>query len=58
MRRVPDTRTTIVKVENESTYVCPGCKASVWGKPGLDLNCNRCRAQLVVRSGTEDAVGT
>lgn len=29
-------------------YVCPGCKAKVRGKPGLELSCRTCSAEMEV----------
>lgn len=35
----------------KSTYQCPECGAKVWGKGGMDLSCNPCRARLIESQG-------
>ena len=27
-------------------FVCPGCKAAAWGKPGLNLLCGDCQVAM------------
>ena len=27
-------------------FVCPGCKAAAWGKPGLNLVCGDCQVAM------------
>jgi hypothetical protein len=33
-----DARATVTRTK----YRCPGCRTQVWGKPRLDIQCNRC----------------
>jgi predicted SprT family Zn-dependent metalloprotease len=33
---------------NKVKYTCPGCKANVWGKPGLLLQCLQCDVDFVL----------
>jgi hypothetical protein len=32
----------------KTPYVCPGCRARVWGKPGLALRCEPCNRRFAV----------
>lgn len=34
------------KAANKARYSCPECDAHVWGKPGLAIRCNECRADF------------
>jgi hypothetical protein len=30
------------KSRNKTVYICPGCGAKVWGKPGMHIGCSEC----------------
>lgn len=34
--------------KNKSTYLCPNCKAKIWGKPGLNIVCGDCKETMEV----------
>ena len=44
---VDSNRATKSKARNKSKYSCKVCKATVWGKPELRINCGECKARFV-----------
>ncbi len=48
------------KSSKRTKYTCIGCKANVWGKKDLNLNCGNCQLQLIAdfKEPTENIAGS
>ena len=50
-KAVPTSAKGKSKNQYKSKYSCPGCGINVWGKAGLNINCNDCDESLTINDG-------
>ena len=46
-----DAKKRKAKSASKTRYTCPDCDANAWGKPGLNLICGDCRAEMEADDG-------